>query len=76
VIIREIMSERAETFRRRAEDCERPALSVSDPEVQASYWDMARQWRVMADLADAANKGTLASLPKPSELASLPKPWE
>jgi hypothetical protein len=51
----------------KAKDFERAALIVSDPQMQASYRDIARQRRVMADLADAANKGVLASLHKPSE---------
>jgi hypothetical protein len=47
------MSDRADACRRRAEDCERAAARVSDPKVQAAYLYMARQWRELADQAEA-----------------------
>jgi hypothetical protein len=61
------MSDRVEACRLRAEDCERAALRVSDPKVQAAYRDMAQQWRVMADFAEAAKQGILAKLRAPAK---------
>ena len=48
-----MMRDRADACRRRAEDCERAVARVSDPKVQAAYRDMARQWRELADQAEA-----------------------
>jgi hypothetical protein len=35
--------------RRRAAECERAAAKVADPDVQARYREMSRQWREMAE---------------------------
>ena len=37
----------------RTEECERGALRVADPLVRASYVEMARRWREMADRTQA-----------------------
>jgi hypothetical protein len=42
------MDERADTWRRRANDCELAASRVKDPNVSAVYLDMAARWRRMA----------------------------
>ena len=47
------MGERAETCRRRANDCELTASRVKDPDVRAAYLDMAARWRRMAAQQDA-----------------------
>jgi hypothetical protein len=44
------MDERADTWRRRANDCELAASRVKDPNVSAVYLDMAARWRRMAGL--------------------------
>jgi hypothetical protein len=44
-VVVEVMSDRANAYRRGADDRERAAVRVSDPKVQAAYRDMARQWR-------------------------------
>ncbi len=38
------------------EQCERAANRVSDERIRAVYHDMARQWREMADQAEAINR--------------------
>jgi len=43
------MKSRAETRRKKADDCERAATRVTDPQTQASYRQMSRQWHEMAD---------------------------
>ena len=54
------MSTRAAACRQRAEDRDRAASRVSDPQVQATYRDMARRWREMADHAEAIEKALAA----------------
>ena len=50
------MVDRAEAYRRRAEQCERAATAVTDELIRAVYQDMTRQWREMADQAEATNR--------------------
>ena len=59
------MGSRVESCRQRADECERAAARVADPQVQASYRQMSRQWHEIADrqraidetLAEALRKG-------------------
>jgi hypothetical protein len=57
------MSGRADACRRN-EECEHTASRVIDAQVEASYREMARRWREMADRADAIDK-VLADMRKP-----------
>lgn len=50
------MKSRAETCREKADECERAAARVSDPQIQASYRKMSRQWHEMADRQLAIDK--------------------
>jgi hypothetical protein len=50
------MTDRAQACRQRAEQCERAAAAVTDERIRGAYLDMARQWRVMADKAEAMDK--------------------
>jgi len=43
------MKSRAETCREKADECERAAARVGDPQIQASYREMSRQWHEMAE---------------------------
>ena len=43
------MAERADTYRRRAEDCDAAAARVTDPDVRSVYLDMAECWRQLAE---------------------------
>jgi hypothetical protein len=47
------MSDRADAYRRRAEDCERAASRVSDPNIRTAYLDVAARWRRMAEQQQA-----------------------
>ena len=40
------MKSRAETCRKKAAECERAAARVGDPQIQASYREMSRQFAV------------------------------
>ena len=42
------MRSRANIYRQKADRCERAAMKVADPQVQASYREMSRQWNEMA----------------------------
>jgi|SRR6516162_3572748 len=42
------MSEQAEACRRKAAECERAVVLATQPDVQAIYRDLARQWHEMA----------------------------
>jgi hypothetical protein len=61
------MSNRVDAYRRRAEDCERAASRVSDPNIRAGYFDMAVQWRPMAEQQQAID-----DLLAPGELGTRP----
>jgi hypothetical protein len=43
------MGNRVEKCRLRADECERAAARVANPEVQANCREMSRQWREMAE---------------------------
>jgi len=43
------MTNRADIYRQKAHECERAATRVADPQVQASYRQMSRQWHEMAE---------------------------
>jgi hypothetical protein len=43
------MKSRVETCRKKADECERAAARVGDPQIQASYREMSRQWHEMAE---------------------------
>ena len=47
------MGERADAYRRRANDCEQAASRVKDPDVRTVYLDMAARWRRMAEQQEA-----------------------
>lgn len=55
------MSERSDTYRRRARECDDAAERVADPEARAAYLAMGTRWRKMADeleaIEDYVNKG-------------------
>ena len=60
------MRERARACLRKAAECERAAVLAIDPGTQATYRDLARQWREMVDqcedldrLRRDASKGTI-----------------
>jgi hypothetical protein len=40
---------RAEDYRQRADEAERRAKQVRDPEAKRAFDEIARQWRVMAE---------------------------
>ena len=42
------MNEQAEACRRKAAECERAVVLATQPDVQAIYRDLARQWHEMA----------------------------
>lgn len=55
------MSSRAEAYRSRARDCEAAANRVvADPQVRATYLEMAACWRRMAEQQEEIEK-TLAN---------------
>ena len=59
------MANRAEMCRQRAEECERAAARVADPQVQACYRKMSRQWHEMAERQQTIDEA-LAKRRKPS----------
>jgi hypothetical protein len=58
------MRNRADIYRQKAHECERAANRVPDPQVQASYRQMSRQWNEMAQRQQAIDEA-LAELLKP-----------
>ena len=58
--------DRVSEWRRKADECERAAAGVADPQVQASYRDMASRWHQMADRVEAIQK-IFADLRKPGD---------
>jgi hypothetical protein len=42
------MSQRVQRYRDKAEACERMAVQAKDPDVKASFDEVARQWRDLA----------------------------
>ena len=43
------MRRRADICRQKADECERAARRVADPQVQASYRQMSRRWHEIAE---------------------------
>lgn len=60
------MKSRADLCRQKADECERAATRVADPQVQASYRRMSRQWHQMAERQQAIDEA-LAERHKPLE---------
>jgi hypothetical protein len=55
------ISEQARTCLRKAVDCERAAVLAINPDAQATFRDLARQWRQMVELygeLDRLRRGT------------------
>ena len=50
------MAKRADTYRRRAEDCDAAAARVTDPDIRSVYRDMAGCWRRMAEQQERIDK--------------------
>ena len=61
-----VMRNRADIYRQKAHECERAANRVADPQVQASYRQMSRQWNEMAQRQQTIDEA-LAELLKPLE---------
>jgi hypothetical protein len=60
------MRSRADIYRQKADECERAAARVANPQVQASYRQMSRQWREMAERQQTIDEA-LAQRRKPVE---------
>jgi hypothetical protein len=60
------MKSRADTCRNKAAECERAAARVADPQIQASYRQMSRQWHDMAERQQAI-EDALVNAGKPLE---------
>jgi hypothetical protein len=60
------MRSRADICRQKADECERAAKRVADPQVQASYRQMSRKWHEIAERQRAIDEA-LAGLRKPLE---------
>ena len=50
------MSEQAQACLRKAAQCERAALLATDPGAQATFRDLARQWREMVAACQDLNR--------------------
>jgi hypothetical protein len=46
-----------EEYRAQAEECEKQAKLVRDHSVKQGYLDLARQWRALAEQAEAQRRG-------------------
>ena len=55
------MSEQAQSCLRKAAECVRAAVLVTEPGTQATYRDLARQWREMFELYEDLNRLRRAS---------------
>jgi hypothetical protein len=60
------MRSRADICRQKANECERAAKRVADPQVQASYRQMSRKWHEIAERQRAIEEA-LIGLRKPLE---------
>jgi hypothetical protein len=60
------MRSRADVYRRKGDECERAAARVANPQVQASYRQMSRQWHEMAERQQTIDE-VLAERRKPPE---------
>ena len=60
------MRRRADICRQKADECERAATRVADPQVQASYRQMSRKWHEIAERQRAIDEA-LAGQRKPLE---------
>jgi 1,2-phenylacetyl-CoA epoxidase PaaB subunit len=60
------MRSRADICRQKADECERAATRVADPQVQATYRQMSRKWHEIAERQRAIDDA-LAALPRPLE---------
>ena len=60
------MRSRADICRQKADECERAAKRVADPQVQASYRQMSRKWHEIAERQRAIEEA-LIGLRKPLE---------
>jgi hypothetical protein len=63
------MKSRAAIFRMNGDACERAAARVADPQIQASYQQMSRQWHEMAE-RQLAIEDALVHIGKSIELGS------
>ena len=50
------MESRIDMCQRKADECERAAARVTDPDVQARYRETSRQWHEMAKRQQAIDK--------------------
>jgi len=63
------MRRRADICRQKADECERAATRVADPQVQASYRQMSRKWHEIAEQQRAIDEA-LAGRHKSPEWAT------
>jgi hypothetical protein len=63
------MRSRADICRQKADECERAATRVADPQVQAGYRQMSRKWHQIAEQQRAIDEA-LAGRRKPPEWAT------
>jgi hypothetical protein len=50
---------KVEEYRARAKECENQAAVARDTYVRAQLWDLAQQWREMADEVERRNRRAL-----------------
>ena len=60
------MKSRADICRQKADECERAATRVADPQVQATYRQMSRKWHEIAERQQVIDEA-LAGQRKPLE---------
>jgi uncharacterized protein (DUF885 family) len=64
----------AERYREHAAECERMARTALNPRDRASFDEMARQWRQMADAAESAAAEAQAGAKVPSSPSNSSTP--